>query len=358
MRKISVKCLVVLSLLTAFCFAPAQAKDKLKKPAYGRIKVTSNTPDAPIRVNGVERGRTGAEPVLIDLPPGSYDVEVLFSPTKPYRTNVLVEAGKQNCLCLNYNKKTIKLPCPYTVEVSAPSVVNDGDLITFVSEVAYAGSGVLSYAWSVSPSSAKVVRGAGTNTITVDSTSLGGQSVTATLIADDGSGDTRCRQMAQATVPVIAPPSPKPTPREYDEFPVVAFDDIKARLDLYASELQNAPDTTAYVFVYGGRTSRTGEADKLVERSRSYLVTNRGIDSSRLVIANGGYRENAQYELWLVPPGADLPQPAPTVAPSEVMPAKPAVRRPRAKAKAKAKPRAMPKPVLKKRRAPVQGSEE
>jgi hypothetical protein len=317
--------------------------------------VTSNTPDAPILVNGVERGRTGTQEVLIDLPPGSYDVEVLFSPTKPYRTNVVVEAGKQNCLCLNYNKRTIKLPCPYTVEVSAPSVVNDGDLITFVSEVAYAGAGVLSYAWNVSPSSAKIVRGAGTNTITVDSTGLGGQSVTATLIADDGSGDVKCRQMAQATVPVVAPPPPPKTPREYDEFPVVAFDDIKARLDLYAVELQNAPDAAGYVFVYGGRTSRVGAADKLIERSREYLVKTRGLDPSRLVIANGGYRENEQYELWLVPSGADLPQPSPTVAPSEVMPAKPAKARPRAMV---VKPRPAPKkkPVLKKRAMPI-GSE-
>ena len=354
MRKISVKWLVALSLLTAFCLAPAQAKDKFKKPDYGRIKVTSNTPDAPIRVNGVERGRTGANPVLIDLPPGSYDVEVLFSPTKPYRANVLVEAGKQNCLCLNYSKKTIKMPCPYTVEVSAPSVVNDGDLITFVSAVYYNGPGVLSYAWSVSPSSAKLVRGAGTNAITVDSTGLGGQSITATLIAEDGSGDTRCRQMAQASVPVVAPPSPKPTPREYDKFPVIAFDDIKARLDPYASELQNAPDTTAYVFVYGGRTSRAGTADKLVERTRDYLVRNRGLDPARLVIANGGYRENEMYELWIVPPGADLPQPSPSVSPSEVTPAAPV----RPRVKTKAKPRSMPKPTLKKRRAPVMGSED
>jgi hypothetical protein len=354
MRKISVKLMFALSLLTAFCLIPAQAKDKAKKPTTGSIRITSNTPDAPIIVDGIERGRTlpNSEPLLIEMQPGSYDVEVRFSPTKPYRTNVLVEAGKRSCLCLNYNKKTIKLPCPYTVEVAAPSVVNDGDLITFTSDVNYNGPGVLSYAWSVSPSSAKIVRGAGTNTLTVDSTGLGGQSITATLIADDGSGDTRCRQMAQATVPVVKPPDPVRPPTEFDEFPVVAFDDIKARLDLYAVELQNKPDATGYVFVYGGRTSRVGAADKLIERSRAYLVTNRGIPAERLVIANGGYRDVEQYELWLVPQGADLPQPSPTVAPSEVTPASP-----KAKPRAMPKKRPLPKPVLKKRRAaPVQGS--
>lgn len=355
-NKIGMKWVFALSLLLV-AGLPALAKDKkpkTKRPDYGRIEVTSKTPDAPVRVNGVERGRTGPNALQIDLPPGSYDVEVEFSPTKIYRQTVIVEAGRRNCLCLNYVKTTRVLPCPYTVEVSAPSVVNDGDLITFVSDVNYNGPGVLSYAWSVVPAAATIVRGAGTNTITVDSTGLGGQTVTATLVAEDGSGDPRCRQMAQANVPVTRRIIEKPTPRK-TEFGVTNFDGIKARLDDYVRELQAEPNSAGYVFFYGGRTSAEGTADKLAQRARNYLVQ-LGVDPARLVVANGGYRENEWCELWVVPPGADLPQPSPSLAPSEVRPSRPKATRPRVTPKPR---RSQPKPVLKKKRArAVVGSEE
>jgi len=88
-----------------------------------------------------------------------------------------------------------------------------------------------------------------------------------------------------------------------------------------AIELQNSPDTTAYIIIYAGRTSRTGQADKLGRRSLDYLTIQRGIDSQRLVVTNGGYRDSDSIEIWICPQGAKPPQPTPTVQPSEVQPA-------------------------------------
>jgi len=85
--------------------------------------------------------------------------------------------------------------------------------------------------------------------------------------------------------------------------------------------LQNSPDTTAYIIIYAGRTSRTGQADKLGRRSLDYLTIQRGIDSQRLVVTNGGYRDSDSIEIWICPQGAKPPQPTPTVQPSEVQPA-------------------------------------
>src|SRR5207248_1270198 len=82
--------------------------------------------------------------------------------------------------------------------------VNDGDLITFTSDVAYGGSKPLNYTWTVSPAGARIVSGTGTATITVDSTGLGNQRVSATLVVDDGSGDPLCRQNAQASTMLVA----------------------------------------------------------------------------------------------------------------------------------------------------------
>ena len=160
------------------------------------------------------------------------------------------------------------------------------------------------------------------NKITVDSTGLGGKRVTATLVVDDGSGEPLCRQTAEAFTNV-RPPTPlveRPS-RQFDVCCSCSFDDQKARLDNLAVELQNDPSSTTYVIAYGGRSSRIGQADLLGTRARDYLVTNRGIDGSRIVVLNGGYREEDCVELWIVPSGATVPQATPTVQASDVRPA-------------------------------------
>jgi hypothetical protein len=110
--------------------------------------------------------------------------------------------------------------------------------------------------------------------------------------------------------------------REFDECNNCTFDDQKARLDNLAVELQNDPTTRGYILAYGGRMSPIGQVEKLMSRAREYLVTQRGIDASRLVVVNGGFREEDSVELWIVPSGAAAPQPTPTVQAGEVNPAK------------------------------------
>jgi hypothetical protein len=85
--------------------------------------------------------------------------------------------------------------------------------------------------------------------------------------------------------------------------------------------LQNDPSTTTYIIAYGGRTSRIGQADLLGSRARDYIVTQRGIDQSRIVVMNGGFREEDCVELWLVPRGATPPRATPTVQAGDVRPA-------------------------------------
>ena len=204
-------------------------------------------------------------------------------------------------------------------------------MVTFSSDVAYGGTSPLNYTWTVSPPSVRILSGAGTNTITVDSTGLCKQKMTAILVVDDGSGDTSCRQMAQASVDVSCRPEPRcpqpcrtpgcmPPCQAFDEFPSVAFDDDKARLDNLAIELQNSPDATGYLFVYSGKNSPVGRADRLGARALDYLTNTRGLLSNRLTVINGGYREEDYWEFWVVPQGAQAPQPNPTVQASEVTP--------------------------------------
>ena len=115
--------------------------------------------------------------------------------------------------------------------------------------------------------------------------------------------------------------------REFDECDNCTFDDQKARLDNLAVELQNDPATIGYVIAYGGRTSPIGQIDRLMTRARDYLTNERGIDGSRIVIVNGGFRESDSVELWIVPRGATPPRATPTVQAGEVKSSAPARRR-------------------------------
>jgi hypothetical protein len=130
---------------------------------------------------------------------------------------------------------------------------------------------------------------------------------------DDGSGDRSCRQTAQAATGVSGLPTITPNKR-FDEFPSIAHDDDKARFDNFAIELQNSPGATGYVIAYASRNSRAGEADRMTRRALDYLTTTRGISRDRLVVINGGRRDSNTFELWVVPQGAEVPRPTPTVA--------------------------------------------
>jgi hypothetical protein len=329
-----IKCAFALVLMLACVFgleataAAAKKKTKAIRPTYGRVEVTSNPAGYPILVNGKQVAMTAADPSgvqPIDLQPGTYTIEVLF-PNKTHRQVVDVVAGKRHCICLAYTKRVITRPCPYPVNVSAPTSVGEGDLITFSSDVSYEGSSALNYTWTVSPAGARIIRGSGTPTITVDTAGLGGQPVTAIIVVDDGSGDRACRQVARATTDVIRSPSSV----IFDRVPPVTYDDLKARLDNLAIELQNTPGAQGYIIVYTGQAGRAGQYDRLANRVRDYLVNKRQLDSSRLVIVNGGTRDTDFYEFWIVPQGAQPPQATPGVTPGYTPTAPPATdRRPR-----------------------------
>src|ERR1700749_638080 len=92
---------------------------------------------------------------------------------------------------------------------------------------------------------------------------------------------------------------------------------MEARVDRLAIELRNDPTAQGYLICYGGRLGVKGEAERLCARAKGYLST-RGISADRIVTMDGGDKEQAAVELWVVPSGALPPTAAPTLAPSEV----------------------------------------
>jgi hypothetical protein len=311
----------VLLALTFFAAHPATtAFAKSKKAKYGTIKIQTNPAGLLLMIDGKVAGETSTDYRAYDLDPGVHSIQVRLPNGQFWIREIDLPAGRVKCVVVNYRPlpPRPKSPCPFPVNISAPGQVTDGEIITYSADVAYSGNAALKYVWKVSPSNARIISGLGTPTLNVDSTGLGGQRITATLTADDGSADPACAQTAQA-VSLIAPiVKTAIVARQFDECNNCTFDDQKARLDNLAVELQNDPTMRGYVIAYGGRMSPVSQVEKLMSRARDYLVTQRGIDASRLVMVNGGFREGDSVELWLVPSGAAAPRPTPTVQAGEI----------------------------------------
>lgn len=311
-------------LALTFYFAyPSSAYAKRKPAKHGIIKIQTTPAGLPIEIDGKPEGTTTIDWRSWNRNPGVHTVVMILPDGQRWTREISLDAGRIKCVALNYRPGVppIVSPCPYPVNLSAPVAVNEGEVITYTADVTYSGTSALNYVWTVSPAGAKILSGAGTPTISVDSTGLGSQPVSATLVVNDGSGEATCRQVSHALTNVVRTPRPPREAREYDVCCNCSFDDQKARLDNLAVEMQNDPSASAYIVSYGGRTSRTGEADRLGTRARDYLVNKRGIDGARVVVVNGGYREEDCVEMWIVPRGAEVPQPRPTLQPSDIRPA-------------------------------------
>ncbi|HJZ82127.1 MAG TPA: PEGA domain-containing protein, partial [Pyrinomonadaceae bacterium] len=180
--KAAVTVLIAISFALICTSGTAYAAGK-KTVKYGQIEISTNPGGFPLRIDGQPQGDTSTQVRVIELQPGHHNIEILLPNGGRWVRDFDIERGRKVCVNLNYHPKTYtvnKSPCPFPVNVSAPVSVNDGDLITFTSDVAYSGSAQLTYNWTISPADARIVSGAGTPTITVDSTNLGNQRVTAT----------------------------------------------------------------------------------------------------------------------------------------------------------------------------------
>ena len=319
--KLALAALLALTFCMANPASTAYAK-KRKLAKYGSIKILSTPGGLPIEIDGKSEGQTTTDYRAFDRDPGLHTVVIILPSGEKWTREIDLRAGRIKCVAINFRSSPpiVKSPCPYPVSLSVDAEVNEGEVITFSTDTAYSGNALLNYTWTLSPSAAKIQTSVG-NRITVDSTGLGGQRITATVVVDDGSGEAACRQTAQASTYVRPPEHHEHPSKQFDVCCSCSYDDQKARLDTLAVELQNDPTATTYVIAYGGRTSRIGQADLLGDRARKYLATDRGIDQSRITVMNGGFREEDCVELWIIPSGATPPQATPTVPAGDVRPA-------------------------------------
>jgi len=168
----------------------------------------------------------------------------------------------------------VKPVCP-AIEITCPTYIAIDQPLTFKST--YSGgvpaNVTPAYNWTVSAGT--IISGQGTDTITVDTKGLAGQTVRASLSM--GGYNLECAADCSASIPVL-----KLTSRLFDGYLDIARNDEKARLDNFGIELQNDPTATGYVVVYPGRTSKRREVQDHFGRVIDYVVNSRQIDKSRI----------------------------------------------------------------------------
>lgn len=230
----------------------------------------------------------------------------------PVGTEIGVFAEAVGYGCTVKGRTTIKMVkrdltrCP-TVSVSSPDTAKSGSPFKMTAVITGGDKNVSpTFNWTVS--GGFISSGQGTAVITIDST---GVSSPITATAEVGGYAPDCRASASSTTMVEGKVS-----RKFDEFgAMVKTEDQYARLDNLTIELQNDPTSRAVLLFYAGRKSRKGAIEALTEQTKKYLGQ-RGISASRIVVQNGGFRENSLIEMWVMPQGAAQPEASPTLDPS------------------------------------------
>jgi hypothetical protein len=105
------------------------------------------------------------------------------------------------------------------------------------------------------------------------------------------------------------------TTEKIGEFGSVGECELGAVMDIFFTELMNNPSASGYVIVYQGADVLPAEYDSSqFSRRIKQTIAFRKFDASRITIVNGGFRDEAAAELFIVPHGASAPKPSRTVA--------------------------------------------
>jgi len=302
---------IMLTMGLSAAFANSGDNDKPKRPKNtGILTIRTSEVPLPVKIDGQYAGMTGVgKGTEFYLTPGIHGVEVTTPEGKVWGDDIEIRKDVRSCVCLKTITETITTPCPYRFHLEGPERVVEGELITFAAINSGTAPVPLRYAWKVTPATARISSGVGTPTITVDSTGLGGTTISAELDVNDDTYDNKCRQVI--TVPTdITPKERPPLPYRCDVFEAQNHDQDKARFDNCVIQAQNTPDSQLYVIIYPG-TDKAGTTrnsfDKLSKRALDYMVKTRGFDPRRVSIVRGSNHASTGVEIWIVPPGAQPP---------------------------------------------------
>lgn len=235
---------------------------------------------------------------------------------------------------------TVKAYEPPTISCSAsPSTINPGDKSTVTAAGVSPQNRPLTYSYSAASGT---VSGTSTSA-TFDSTGAPTGAVAINCNVSDDKGQTAS---ASTTVTITAPyvaPIPHTQALCSISFskdakrPTRVDNEAKACLDQVALELQNHADAKAVVVGEATgteKTPKTGKHAKMEDfgaeravNTKEYLVTEKGIDASRVSVATGS-ADGRTVEDYLVPAGATFTSDVQGTTPVDETGVKPEVRKP------------------------------
>ncbi len=188
------------------------------------------------------------------------------------------------------------------VEVNGPAQVEAGEAVVFVVKTtSMLHTTSPRFNWTVSAGT--ITSGQGTASISVDSTGLGGAELIAT--AELVGAPPGCRASASATTKV---PAVFVCGHRFDEYGDIRFEDEKARLDSFAIQLLNDPESSGLIMMEAGQVTFENEASERLDRAKSYLVNVREIDPTRITTVDCGFAPDLNVRLYIVPLGVTAPE--------------------------------------------------
>ncbi len=203
---------------------------------------------------------------------------------------------------------TVKAPLPPTISCSAnPSTVEAGGSCAITCNASSPQGRNVTVTHSAS---AGTVSGTGSSVnLTTQGAAPGPITVTSTA-----TDDRNLTATATSTCTVNNPPPPPPPPAAASQLNSINFkknsprvdNAAKAVLDEVALRLQRDADSKI-VILGGNDASEKGKnlAAQRAANTKAYLVTEKGIDASRISIRSGG--EGMTASIWIVPAGATAP---------------------------------------------------
>lgn len=102
----------------------------------------------------------------------------------------------------------------------------------------------------------------------------------------------------------------KLAPRLYDSYGRINTEDVMARLDFFAIELQKHPHAVGHIVAHGPEGETGGTGRHILAISKEYLVNTRGLEASQIETIYAGRYKNPDEvftQLWIVPAGANPP---------------------------------------------------
>jgi hypothetical protein len=190
--------------------------------------------------------------------------------------------------------------CP-PIDVSGGGIAKPGEAQTFTASVENYDLSKLSFNWSVS--TGEILEGQGTLSIKVLKKNDAGENITATVeIKGLPQG---CAKTASET----GSPFYGPYPRLFDEFSISELRIDKARLDYLVNKLGNDPNAQAFIIEYFKPKTPKRIINQKIQKITDYLVNQRKLEKDGFTISTAFRDEGNWTKVWIIPPGANLPQP-------------------------------------------------